>query len=87
MWYKKELELAESSHVRFYVRYGGAGGNIPGFSIGLTIEEPTEIHTSTTVNKITFYIEEADAWYFEDKNLVISFDDQLKEPQFAYEVA
>lgn len=86
-WYKKELEITKPSYVRFYVRYGGVGGNVPGFSIGISLESPIEIHTSTTINDITFFIEEQDAWYFEDKNFVITFDEKLNEPQFTYEVA
>lgn len=86
-WYKEELDLTESAYVRFYVRYGGVGGNVPGFSIGLANEPPTQMHTSVKVNHITFYIEEQDAWYFEGKDLIITFNEQLNEPQFTYEAA
>lgn len=84
-WYKEELELNEPTYVRFLVRYGGVGGNVPGFSLGLAIEPPSQIHTSTEVDFITFYIEESDAWYFEDKNLAITLNEELNEPQFTYE--
>lgn len=83
-WYKKELEIAEPTYVRFYVRYGGFGGNIPGFSVGMTLEAPTNIHTATTIDDITFYIEEADAWYFEGKDLYVTFSKELQEPIFKY---
>src|SRR5690625_5098211 len=86
-WYKTELELSDGDYVRFYVRYGGVGGNVPGFSVGLSNESPIQIHTSVKVNNITFYIEEQDAWYYEDKNLVVIFNEQLNEPQFTYEAA
>lgn len=84
-WYKEELELTDPTYVRFHVRYGGVGGNVPGFSLGLAIESPSQIHTSVEVDFITFYIEESDAWYFEDKNLVITLNETLNEPQFTYE--
>lgn len=86
-WYKEELELNEPTYVRFHVRYGGVAGNIPGFSLGLAIENPSQIHTSVEIDFITFYIEESDVWYFEDKNLVITLHEELNEPQFTYEVA
>jgi len=86
-WYKEELMLADESYVRFHVRYGGVGGNIPGFSLGLSLEQPMQIHTAIKINNITFYIEDADAWYFDEKNLVITLNDQLNEPQFSYEAA
>src|SRR5690625_2362402 len=84
-WYIKELNLTGEAYVRFYVRYGGVGGNIPGFSIGLSLDSPTQIHTSVTIDGVTFFIEETDAWYFEDKNLTINYNEQLNEPQFTYE--
>jgi len=84
-WYKDELQLSAPAYIRFTVRYGGMGGNIPGFSLGISSEKPEQVHTSTEVNDITFYVEENDAWYFEDKNLVVSFDEELDEPQFTYE--
>ncbi|MBO1004599.1 HesB/YadR/YfhF family protein [Pseudogracilibacillus auburnensis] len=84
-WYKKELEISHKETLRFFVRYGGVGGHIPGFSLGINIEEPNVIHTSTTVNDIQFFIEEDDAWYFADKDLVISYDKEMDEPQFTYQ--
>ena len=86
-WYKEELELSDPTYIRFHVRYGGIGGNIPGFSLGISLEEPSQIHTSIEKDFITFYIEESDAWYFDDKNLMISFDEQMNEPQLAYKTA
>lgn len=84
-WYKEELELEPNSNVRFFVRYGGVGGRIPGFSLGVNIESPELLHTSTTINELTFFIEEEDAWYFENHNLIVTLDEKLEEPQFMYE--
>ncbi len=84
-WYKEELDLEEADHVRFTVRYGGVGGNVPGFSLGLSTEKPEQIHCSTEVAGVLFYIEEKDAWYFEDKDLRVSFDEELDEPYFIYD--
>lgn len=83
-WYKTELDIVGPTYIRFYVRYGGIGGNVPGFSLGITIESPSDMHTSIKVDNITFFIEKSDRWYFEDKDLFISFDEQLNEPQFTY---
>ncbi len=84
-WYKDELELESPSHVRFYVRYGGFGGNIPGFSLGINVEEPEEIHSSAKVDHITFFVDQDDAWYFEEKDLQIDYNPKMKEPEFHYE--
>lgn len=84
-WYEKELNVETGDAVRFFVRYGGIGGRIPGFSLGINLEQPHTIHASTSINGVTYFIEESDAWYFEGNNLVIQFDEQLEEPQFKYE--
>jgi uncharacterized protein YneR len=83
-WYKKEYEV-EQATFRFFVRYGGMGGNVPGFSLGITQEPPHTIHTSTTVKGVEFFIADTDVWYFEDKDLTITYDEKSNEPQFAYQ--
>lgn len=84
-WFKEEYEITEYTSIRFFVRYGGVDGNIPGFSLGVALETPDNMHTSVTVKNIQFFVDEADVWYFQDKNLFISLDEQLGEPKFAYE--
>lgn len=84
-WYRNELELDANDYVRFFVRYGGIGGQLPSFSLGLTVEEPNEYHVLTTKENIHFYIEEADVWYFDSKDIHISYDEKLDEPKITYE--
>lgn len=83
-WYEQELGLQAGDAVRFFVRYGGVGGRIPGFSLGINIDTPQVAHTSVSKNGIVFFIEDADAWYFEDSNLTVQMDNELQEPQFIY---
>lgn len=84
-WYKNELGEMNAKYVRFFPRYGGVGGLIPGFSIGINFDEPEHIFASYETKGITFFIEQSDAWYFEGKNeLTIGFDEEMKEPKFDY---
>lgn len=83
-WYRQELDLDGSTHLRYYVRYG-FGGNIPGFSLAIREDTPNEMHAESTVNRITFFIEASDAWYFEDKDLHVQWNSKLKEPEFHYQ--
>ncbi|CDQ39902.1 MULTISPECIES: HesB/YadR/YfhF family protein [Virgibacillus] len=84
-WYKKEFDIEEDeSHMRFFVRYGGIGGNVPGFSLGVSKEQPVDMHTSTEVEGITFFIEGKDAWYFDDKDLKINLNHKQYEPEMKY---
>lgn len=84
-WYKKELDMDKDDTLRFFVRYGGMGGHIPGFSLGINMEAPKKVHAETIVHDIHFFIEEDDAWYFEDKDLIISLHSEREEPQFTYQ--
>lgn len=84
-WYKNELSIQQSTYLRYYVRYGGIGGHIPGFSLGINFDTPENVRTSTKVDNITFYIEEADEWYFDGKDLKITLNDKKMEPEFTYD--
>ncbi|WP_245301405.1 HesB/YadR/YfhF family protein [Virgibacillus natechei] len=83
-WYQKELDITEPTYLRFYVRYGGFGGNIPGFSLGIKKENPENIYSSAEIDNIIFYIESKDVWYFEDNDLKINMNRKLMEPDFKY---
>ncbi|WP_339282307.1 hypothetical protein [Oceanobacillus sp. FSL K6-3682] len=83
-WYKEELALENEKNVRFFPRYGGVGGRIAGFSLGIKAEAPKNETTSTTVEGIHFFVEESDDWYFEGANLSVSYDESKKEPKIEY---
>ncbi|WP_373896106.1 HesB/YadR/YfhF family protein [Virgibacillus natechei] len=83
-WYKQELDITDNPQLRFYVRYGGVGGNIPGFSLGIKKEEPEDVYTSVEVENITFFIKKKDAWYFEENDLKIHLNRKMMEPEFKY---
>ncbi|MEC5422585.1 hypothetical protein QGM71_03645 [Virgibacillus sp. C22-A2] len=83
-WYKSELDIKDTAeHIRFYTRYG-FGGHIPGFSLGISMDKPIDIYTSTTIEDITFFVEGKDAWYFEGYDLKINMNRKLQEPEFKY---
>ncbi|MBB6452802.1 uncharacterized protein YneR [Salirhabdus euzebyi] len=83
-WYKEELELEENDYLRFFVRYGGVGGIVPGFSLGVSPSKPVDPIAEVTENGITFYVEQKDEWYFDNTDLVVNFDEALDEPIFDY---
>lgn len=83
-WYKDELYLKDGDSVRFFVRYGGVGGNIPGFSLGVNIEKAKNPHKTVKISNIEFFIEESDIWYFDEQDLHVNLDETLNEPSFSY---
>lgn len=82
-WYKEELGIDGNAYLRLYVRYG-FGGFVPGFSLGIKLDSPEEIHASHETDNITFFIEEKDEWYFGGKDLHISLNTEKDEPEFHY---
>ncbi|MFJ7747919.1 HesB/YadR/YfhF family protein [Peribacillus sp. NPDC097295] len=83
-WYIDELELPEGAYLRFYARYGGTSTVQNGFSLGIMQEEPEAIAAAHTIGTITYYVEEKDAWYFDDHDLVITLNEKSGEPEFHY---
>jgi len=86
-WFKEEMEATAGENVRFFVRYGGSSKLQPGFSLGVTKDQPLESAVETTHDGITFFIEKSDVWYFDEHNLHVTVNDQLNELAYAYEKA
>lgn len=85
-WYEEELSITPPGFIRFFPRYGGFGGHIPGFSVGINQEQPENIYAKTEVNNITFYVETKDAWYFEDlEKITIDLNKKLYEPVLIFD--
>lgn len=82
-WYKEELEIQTGDMVKFFVRYGGCSTVQRGFSLGVAKQQPVLIGVQSKVEGITFYIEDQDLWYFEDNDLVVTFDEAKGEPEFS----
>jgi uncharacterized protein YneR len=82
-WYKEELDLQSGDMVKFFVRYGGCSTVQKGFSLGVGKQQPVLIGAQTEVEGITFYIEDQDLWYFEGRDLVVSYDEAKGEPDFS----
>ncbi|MDQ8736971.1 HesB/YadR/YfhF family protein [Paenibacillus sp. LHD-38] len=78
-WYKQEMGLTVGDSIRIYVRLGGCGSVHPGLSLGVTKDEPRSIGLREEIDGITYFIEEDNLWYLENKSLRISFDEKYEE--------
>lgn len=84
-WYKEELHLDNELHsIRFFVRYGGVGGLLPGLSLGIKADTPSSPLDQDEVLGLIFFIEDEDDWYFDGHDLFVGFDEMLGEPSFEY---
>jgi len=67
-----------------FPQYAGFGQKHKGYSLAFSVENPANIGFTKEVNGITFYVEGNDAWFFEDTETYLSFDDFLNELQITY---
>jgi uncharacterized protein YneR len=84
-WFKREIDLIDGDGVRIFARYGGCGDVQTAFSLAVTKAEPTDIVASTEQEGITFFVEQQDEWYFNDKNLTIKFSRKYNEIEYVVE--
>jgi uncharacterized protein YneR len=84
-WFKKELDLQAGDAIRFFARYGGCSTVQKGFSLGVAKEDPIEPAAQTTVDGITFFVEDQDIWYFNDQNLTVDVNEKTEELTFIIE--
>lgn len=83
-WFKEEMEVTAGEAVRFFVRYGGSSKLQPGFSLGVTKDQPNEAAVQVQQDHVTYFIEQSDVWYFDGHNLQVSVNDNLKELDYSY---
>lgn len=77
-WYIEEMGLNKGDSVKFFGKVYGKNG----FSIALTVMEPSRPLTLVEVSGINFYVEKSDSWFFEEVNLDITMDETIKEPKY-----
>ncbi|WP_033544021.1 HesB/YadR/YfhF family protein [Planococcus sp. CAU13] len=83
-WFHNEMEVSAGESVRFFVRYGGSGLQ-PGFSLGVTKDQPHEAAVEVEEDQVKYFIEQSDLWYFDGHDLSVSVNDELDELDYSYE--
>ena len=78
-WFEENINFDENKYLRFVPRLKRKT------KTGLSIMpvKPTKIHTSFVHNGITYYIEEADIWFFPGESLTVRIKNQ--EPSYEWE--
>ncbi|MEK3779719.1 HesB/YadR/YfhF family protein [Paenibacillus sp. FSL R5-0810] len=84
-WYRKELDLQPGTYVRFFPRYSSGGGLHPGFSLGISVEEPRSPGLTERSEEVTFYMEEQDLWYLKGFTLHVTYEESLDDISYIYE--
>jgi len=86
-WFRDEMEAEAGDSIRFFARYGGSSSLQPGFSLGVTKEQPDEVAVETEYDSVRYYIESRDKWYFTEHDLHVNIDPKLDELIYSYKKA
>lgn len=70
-WYKEELALEDGDFLRFFAQVYGTSIH-PNYSLGITRKPPQNMAIHTNVEGITFYFDEADAWFLDNHSLTVA---------------
>lgn len=67
--FKQEWGFRDGEFIRIFVRYAG-GGNDP-YALGIMSGKPLDSGLETTAGNITFFMEDADLWFLEERDLTL----------------
>ncbi|CAM2885711.1 HesB/YadR/YfhF family protein [Paenibacillus sediminis] len=84
-WYRKELELREGDSIRFFARYSNTSPIHPGYSLGISVEQPKHPGFRTEAGGLTFFMEEHDLWYLRGYRLNVKYLDSIDDIDYVYE--
>ncbi|MDP4105762.1 MAG: hypothetical protein Q8935_12515 [Bacillota bacterium] len=82
-WFATEFEFDKPFSIRMFPQYAGFGEKHKGYSLGFSIESPTNAKYTKEINGVTFYFEENDAWFFNDTETNLSID-EVNELQISF---
>ncbi len=86
-WFKKEMEVDAGDTIRFYARYGGSSPLHDSFSLGMTKDTPFEPTVTVIHDKVMYFIEERDEWFFNGHDLYVTVHEELDELEYSYKKA
>ncbi|MEF3303672.1 HesB/YadR/YfhF family protein [Paenibacillus sp. GYB003] len=67
--FAEEWGFREGEHIRIYVRYAGGGENP--YALGIMSAKPIDAGLRATAGGMTFFMEEADVWFLENRDLTL----------------
>lgn len=86
-WFKKEVIVEHGKGIRFFGKVYGKTQVHEGFSVGMNVEQPEKPSSQTTIDGILFFTEESDEWFFQNYNLTVDYDEELREPKYLFSEA
>ena len=84
-WFKEEVDLEPGDKINFFVQTYGSSKLHDNFTLGFNFD-PNDKNASaeTTVEDISFYVNESDEWFFKGYDLYIEYDAQKDEIDYDF---
>lgn len=84
-WFGEEIGFRPQAGIRFKTKIYASSPIMEGFGIAIESVEPqAPIAQYQAENGLLFFVEEQDAWFFQDYDLEVHLDSHFKEPVYTY---
>ena len=84
-WFQDEVGLEQGDSVRFFTQIYGSSPIQEGYALAFTIDHDTSDAVVPTVSDgITFFINDADLWFFKGHDLYVEYNEALDEVEYDY---
>lgn len=84
-WYQEEVGIKPGFGIRFKAKIYANSPINEGFGLAFDTDEPVQpISQTTTENGILFFVEENDEWFFNGHDLMVDYNEKLKEPRYIF---
>lgn len=84
-WFHNELSISSGMGIRFFGKVYGSTNVHDGFSVGMSVDQPENPVYKVVLDELLFFIEDSDAWFFQNYKLLIDYDEKLDEPKYVFE--
>lgn len=79
------IEFGRGRFASLFPRYSSGGGLHPGFSLGISVENPEHPVLKEELEGVAFFIEEQDTWYLQGYDLVVNYLAAYDDIEYVYE--
>lgn len=83
-FFKEDMDLGSGDAVRFTSKVYGKTNIHEGVSVMVQVSQPQKVLVSETIDGITFFAEEDDAWFYNDHSLEVDYDEEEEKLLFTF---
>ena len=83
-WFKEEIGLTKGDYLKFFPKIYGSSPVQDSYALGFAKEDPIDMVAHTEVDKIIFFVESTDLWFFDSHDLHVEYNEKIEELEFKY---